>query len=72
MPRHLPYNLLAAATVAAMGTAVVWRADPTRRPDEPSPLLRVAETWSLRPPESPEITERRAVRIVYQPLIQTR
>lgn len=71
MTRHLPYDLLAAATVAAMGTAVIWSADASPRRDGPGSMLQVAENWPLRSPEPPEGAERRAVRIVYQPLIGT-
>lgn len=75
MPRRLRLDVLVVATLAAVCTVALQGSDTTSRPDSSDTMLAVGQSWDLKLPEPAEIpglTERKVVRIVYQPLVASR
>jgi hypothetical protein len=75
MSRPLRLDVLVVATLAALCTVALQGSDMASRPDGSGMTPMVGQSWELKLPEPAEIpvtTERKAVRIVYQPLVSSR
>ena len=75
MSRHLRLDVLVVATLAALCTVALQGSETTVRPDSSSAMAGLGQSWALKAPEPAEIpglADRKAVRIVYQPLVGSR
>ena len=72
MTRRIPYELLVVTTLAALFSIAVHVADATSRPDDPGTVPPLGQSWTLKAADDPVVHERKAIRIVYQPLVETR
>ena len=72
MSRRLSYELVAVTALATLFTIAIRVAEATRGPDDPGTMPPLGEGWALKPADHPVSPERKAIRIVYQPLIGTR
>lgn len=72
MTRPLSYELVAVTALATLFTIAIRVADAAREPDDPGTMPPLGESWALKPADNPISPERKAIRIVYQPLIGTR